>query len=132
MKTAAAALTIADLERTLEDDRHNGYGFAQASTHRLSELTTAYSAVIWRANELGWDYEALFAWSNSRLARIFWDEHTFSLTRALEMVRRPIEEPPMRDWLYPNGNRPFCHNGCGRRVYMVGLCGTCWAQKPVA
>lgn len=35
--------------------------------------------------------------------------------------------PVERDPLWPNGGRPFCRNGDGRRVYRVGLCGECWA-----
>ena len=35
-----------------------------------------------------------------------------------------------RDPLWPGGDRPFCRTeSCGRRVYMAGLCGPCWATS---
>lgn len=68
--TKKTPLTTDDLERTLADDRHLGFGYACtldiASSSKRVSLDRAIVAV---ANELGLDYEQLFDWSNSKYGR---------------------------------------------------------------
>ena len=63
-------LTVDDLHRTLEDDRHLGWGYAEVAEYvhgrRREQLDRAIVAV---ANEQGLDYEILFHWSNSKHGR---------------------------------------------------------------
>lgn len=63
-------LTVQDLHRTLNDERHLGWGYACCATQlagdKLERLDRAIVAV---ANELGLGYEELFAWSNSKHGR---------------------------------------------------------------
>lgn len=63
-------LTVEDLHRTLEDDRHLGYGYASCSLvlsgTRMDRLDRAIVAV---ANELRLSYNDLFHWSNSKYGR---------------------------------------------------------------
>lgn len=64
-------LTVEDLHRTLEDERHLGYGYATVgliieSESRRNRLDRAIVAV---ANELELSYEQLFDWSNSKYGR---------------------------------------------------------------
>lgn len=69
MPPSLIALTTADVERTLLDDRHLGFGYA-SSLHLPHALRARLDAsVVAVANELGLDYEQLFAWSNSKYGR---------------------------------------------------------------
>lgn len=64
-------LTLADLERALEDDRHNGWGYATSRSGWLSPTAMARldCRVIDTANQLGLDYEELFQWTDSKYGR---------------------------------------------------------------
>jgi hypothetical protein len=63
-------LSTEDLQRTLSDERHLGWGYAccgdiesESTKERLDR------AVVAVANDLGLDYEVLFHWSNSKYGR---------------------------------------------------------------
>lgn len=69
-------LTVRDLNRTLADPRHLGFGYASTTTYGLTgaRRDRLDRAVVAVANELGLDYEALFAWSNSKFGRWLADD----------------------------------------------------------
>lgn len=74
--TPNGTLTVADLERTLTDDRHLGWGYAGIRNLDTATVTRTHEAVIAVANELGLDYERLFIWSNSKQGRWLADHGT--------------------------------------------------------
>lgn len=71
--TTAPALTVDNLMDTLVDERHLGFGFAGIRSFAFSRQMQAAEAVVKVANDLRWDAEALFIWSNSKDARFFTD-----------------------------------------------------------
>ena len=73
MTKTRTALTVDNLMDTLIDQRHLGFGFAGIRGYAFSRQMRAAEAVVTVANDLGWSYEDLFTWSNSRDARFFTD-----------------------------------------------------------
>jgi hypothetical protein len=92
------ALTVQDLEATLEDERHLGYGYACSRDLSPSKATRLDRAVIAVANELDLDQEDLFEWSNSKHGRWLTDRiygRNASISRAtvrLEMSEKIIDD----------------------------------------
>jgi hypothetical protein len=66
---AKAALTTADLEATLDDGRHLGFGYACSRDLAARTRARLDRAVVAVANELGLDAEQLFQWANSKGGR---------------------------------------------------------------
>ena len=96
------ALTVADLDATLADERHLGWGYASAGHFGDSKRARLDRAVVAVANELGLDYEGLFMWSNSKLARWCADEmHGRSPSR--EAVRHYLNPTVIRDLVVAEG-----------------------------
>jgi hypothetical protein len=62
-------LTEGDLYRTLEDDRHLGWGYACLDVLSISRRARTDAAIVKVANQLELDYEDLFLWSNSKHGR---------------------------------------------------------------
>lgn len=63
-------LTLEDLDATLEDERHNGWGYATKSRGLVLGMEAKLDcAVIDVTNELGLDYEDLFRWADSKYGR---------------------------------------------------------------
>lgn len=66
---ATSTLSVEDLHRTLEDERHLGFGYACCDVVTGSRAGRLDSAIVYVANELGLSYEDLFHWSNSKYGR---------------------------------------------------------------
>ena len=62
-------LTTDDLDRALNDDRHFGWGYRTRGYFTRTFQAMVDAEVIRAANEHGWDYEDLFAWTNSKDGR---------------------------------------------------------------
>jgi hypothetical protein len=62
-------LTVADLRRTLEDERHHGAGFTDCDVLDKRRYAQVERKVVEVANELGLSYDLLFHWSNSKYGR---------------------------------------------------------------
>lgn len=78
MTTAAATLTATDLEAGYHDERWLGWGYLGERSRALdagqhTQVVAADGALLTAATERGWDYEALFAFANSRPGRWFGD-----------------------------------------------------------
>jgi hypothetical protein len=69
MTTTARKLTVADLERALLDERHNGWGYATRYGLSESRRRQLDGTVVGVANELGLDTDQLFAWTDCKSAR---------------------------------------------------------------
>jgi hypothetical protein len=64
------SLSLEDLDATLEDERHNGWGYATKSgSLDLRPEAQLDCAVIDVANELGLSYDDLFIWTDSKYGR---------------------------------------------------------------
>ena len=73
-------LTLNDLDDTLSDERHLGFGYATASFLTTSLRERLDRNVVFVANESALTKEELFLWSNSKYGR--WLVDTGSITRA--------------------------------------------------
>lgn len=62
-------VTVADVERALQDERHLGWGYATKYHLPRSRRETLDLAVARVASELDLDAEALFAWTDSKSGR---------------------------------------------------------------
>jgi hypothetical protein len=97
MMSGAGLLTLADLDRALEDERHMGYGYAIASDltpHKRERLNRAVIAV---ANQLGMNYQQLFEWTNSKYGR--------HLAGYVEHNELPASQESVRQYLHLNALR---------------------------
>lgn len=88
--TTKTALTIDQLMDTLIDERHIGFGFAGIRHYSFSRQMRAAEAVVTVASDLGWDYEDLFTWSNSKPARWFADEMSDDDADAEQVARKYV------------------------------------------
>lgn len=72
--TTTTALTVADLDRAIEDDRWLGWGYL-GGRQSLSQHETkrADRRLLRHANAHGWDYERLFHFLNSKPGRWYAD-----------------------------------------------------------
>lgn len=74
--TARPALTVADLDRCLDDERWLGFGYLGARQNIREEgdsTEVVDAAVILAARAQGWTYEHLFTWANSKRGRWYGD-----------------------------------------------------------
>jgi hypothetical protein len=88
--SSTAKLTTEDLTTALNDDRHQGWGYAEAdligSTSKRERLDRVVVAV---ANELGMNAEQLFEWTNSKYGRWLTDDvHGCNASPSTPTVRR--------------------------------------------
>lgn len=77
MTTTPAPLTTADLDKMLNDDRWLGFGYLggrEIARQKGDDITAADQAALETANALGFDYEQLFEWANSKPGRWFADD----------------------------------------------------------
>jgi hypothetical protein len=66
-------LTVDDLRATLEDERHQGWGYACCDALPYGTRGRLDRAVVEVANELGLTADDLLAWSNSKYGRWLYD-----------------------------------------------------------
>lgn len=70
-------LTALDIERAYDDERYLGWGYLNGRNDLSPSIRSAADGtVLDYANRNGWNYEALFAWMNSRPGRWFADDPT--------------------------------------------------------
>lgn len=67
--TTTTKLTLTDLRNATNDDRHNGFGYAESRYLSDSRRERLDRAVVAVANELGLTYETLFLWADSKYGR---------------------------------------------------------------
>ncbi len=87
------ALDALDVTATLEDDRHMGWGLAVADDLPMAVQARLFRHIAVCASASGWDYEALFLFTNSKPARHLADEfHGPHMTAdaALDIVRKYV------------------------------------------
>lgn len=68
-------LTVADIEKMEKDDRWFGFGYigARVRTDRQDLVPAADAKVLEAANALGWDFDALMVWADSKSGRWYGD-----------------------------------------------------------
>lgn len=68
------ALTKADLDRAVEDERRQGtVGYNEGDGRSQRLRAKGATIAIREANAKGWSYDDLVIWVDSKLARWFWD-----------------------------------------------------------
>jgi len=98
-RECARPLTAQDVEDALADPRHNGYGFAERSILSATTQVRLTRIVAEIANDLGWDREMLFQWTDSKYGR--WLADSFRGPRldkaaARETVRKYVNAEAAR------------------------------------
>lgn len=78
MTETTVQLTRDDLDAALNDERHMGYGYAGRRYLSRARREEMDRAVVRQANALGWTYEDLFEWANSKHGRWACDAATDS------------------------------------------------------
>lgn len=86
---ATALLTPADLQATLDDERHLGFGYAESRYLSDFKREALDQKVVAVANEFGLDAEELFLWANSKYGRWLCDS-TYGARVTRELVRKAL------------------------------------------
>jgi len=92
-------LTAADVAATLDDPRHEGWGYGCSVRYQVPEQVVADldAAVAAVANELRLTPEQLFQWSDSKHGRWLWDDvHGCDAPPTVETVRKHMNEDSTR------------------------------------
>jgi hypothetical protein len=72
-KKATMELTLTDIEAGYADDRWLGYGYLEGRSRIPHHNYFGDNTALKHANLMGWSYENLFRWMNSREGRYFAD-----------------------------------------------------------
>ncbi len=90
--TSKTRLHLEDLTRTLDDERHLGFGYATADDLTSDQRDRLDRSIISVANELALDYDDLFHWANSKNARWLCDEASGAKAINQTLVRRYLND----------------------------------------